>query len=131
VRVFIGKSYNSIEIYTIEVTEITDYLDKIQTRKSANYLANLRIDHEIRENSVLKFIENSRIVGFGKGRDADFEIEIENGEKLEKLEHMLQVSLIYTEVKNVLKSYSEGKMTLDDTYVQLLPYVVAKSLVKS
>jgi len=127
-RVFIKTSHNSVNIYTekkIEESRIA------YTSISRTYHANLKIDHELRENSVLKYIENSRIVSFGRGSGGDVEIEVENGDKLEKLEHMLQVSLIYPEVKSVLKSYSEGELTLEDAYVQLLPYVVAKKLVET
>ena len=130
-KVFIGASSRYLNIYTIDTTEVrTDYagrtLKKPIIRKSNNYHAQLRIDHEVRVNAVLKYVENSRIVSFGR----DMEIEVENGDNLTKLEHILQVSLIYTEVKNILKGYSEGEISLDDAYVQLLPYVVAKSLVK-
>ncbi|MBA7629275.1 hypothetical protein ES703_36773 [subsurface metagenome] len=128
-RVFIGKSYKNLNVYTLEAHERTDHRNRTYTQHSTHYLANLRVDHDLRENTVLKYLENSRITSLGKGRDGHFEIEIDNEENLKKIEHMLQVSLIHTEVKGILRRYTEGEMTLDDAYTQLLPYVVAKSLI--
>ena len=130
-RVFIGKSHKRVNLYTIETREETyGTSDRTYTRTSHENVGELRIDHEARENAVIKYLENARIVSLGKSSKGDFEIEIENGDELKKLEHMLQVSLIHTDVKTVLKSYTEGEMSLENAYVQLLPYVVAKSLVK-
>ncbi len=130
-RVFIGKSHKRVNLYTIETKEETYATsDRTYTRTSHENVGELRIDHEAREKAVIKYFENARIVSLGKSSKGDFEIEIENGDNLEKLEHMLQVSLVYTEVKDILNGYSEGEIPLDDAYVQLLPYVVAKKLVK-
>ncbi len=129
-RVFINGGYRHLQIYTVETFEKTGYGGITQTYKSNNYIANLRVDHDLRENTVLKYLENSRITSLGKGRDGNFEIEIDNEENLKKIEHMLKVSLIHTDVKTVLKNYCAGEMTLDDAYTQLLPYVVAQKLLK-
>ena len=130
-RVFVSTSYRQITIYTEEEVEEQDRSGRSYSRRHRTYRANLRIDHELREKSVLKFMENAKIVGFGKGRGGDMEIELENGDKLKKLENILQVKIIYKEVKDVLRGYSEGDMTLEDAYVQLLPYVVARKLIKT
>ncbi len=86
--------------------------------------------HEMREKMILKFLENAKIVDLGRKHRGDIEIEVENGDKLKKLEEMCLVTQ-YKEVVDVLRDYSEGRMALDDAHLQLLPYVVAKKLVKT
>ncbi len=121
-KVFISAGYRQVIFYVYEG-------DEKHSRKI--WLANLSIDHEVREKAALKFMENAKIVGLGRGSRGDIEIDIEVGDKLKKLEEMLKVRLVYKEVKGVLRSYSEGEMTLEEAYVQLLPYVVARKLIKT
>jgi len=130
-RGFIRVSSKKATIYTEEKLEGLDTFDRIYDRISETCLADLRIDHDLRDKAVLKFIENAKIVGFSKGNRQDIEIEFENGDKLKKLENILQANLVNTEVKAVLKDYAEGEITLEDAFSKLLPYVVARKLIKT
>lgn len=130
-RGFINVSSKKATIYTEEIEEERGSFDRIYKSISETHLAELRIDHDLREKAVLKFIENVKIVGFSEGRRQDIEIEFENGDKLKKLENILQVKLVNIEVKAVLKDYAEGEITLEDAFTKLLPYVVARKLIKT
>lgn len=93
---------------------------------------------DLRKKVILKFLEKAKIVNLGekyrrisRSSRGSIEVEIENGDQLEKLKVVTRVSLIYPETRGILWDYSEGRMTLDDAHVQLLPYAVAKKLIKT
>ncbi len=130
-RGFISVSSKKATIYTEEIEEERGHFDRIYKSISVTSLADLRIDHDLREKAVIKFIENAKIVGFSEGSRQDIEIDFENGDKLKKLENILQVKLVNIEVKTVLKDYVEGEITLEDAFSKLLPYVVARKLIKT
>lgn len=110
-------------------TELSE--DGISDRISITSYLELRLDHDLREKAVLKFIENAKIVDFSKVHKQDIEIEFENGDKLKKLENILKVKLVNREVKSVLKDYIEGEITLEDAHLNLLHYVIAGKLIKT
>jgi len=106
------------------------FITSIRLFESNNIYINQKTYHELMEKMVLKFLENAKILDLGRKHRGDIEVEVENGDKLKKLEEMTAV-ILYKEVVDVLRDYSEGRMTLDDAHVQLLPYVIAKKLIKT
>jgi len=87
---------------------------------------------KLRIKAILKFLENAKIVGLGRKYRSGIEVEIENGDRLEKIKDVLETNSIhYEETKLALRDYSEGKITLDEAHVQMLRYIINKNIRKN
>ena len=132
-KLFINKYHNQVVLYEFREETWKDYSGRERKHEVRKDLAILRTDHELREKVVLKFISRARIAGLGFSAGLGFrdslEFEMETTEdELKKLAEVLQVSVTHTEVQDVLREYAEGRMTFEEIYDNLLPYVVAKKL---
>ena len=115
----------------VRLIEIT-YIPFWARYETISFETSFETGRKLRIKAILKFLENAKIVGLGRKYRSGIEVEIENGDKLEKLKNVIETNLIYyEETKFALGNYSEGKITLDKAHVQILPYIIRKNMKKS
>ncbi|MBA7629271.1 hypothetical protein ES703_36769 [subsurface metagenome] len=86
----------------------------------------LRTDHELREKVVSRFLRiEFKIVGLGTWRSLTFDVD---EKKLKKLESLLRVDIRTKAIKETLRRYGNWEASLDETYDQYLPLLIARKL---
>ena len=89
----------------------------------------LLTSHDLRKKAVSRFLrEETRVVSLGVYNSLVYEVD---KKKLKKLESLLKVDIRTKAIKETLRGYINGRLSLDETYDQYLPLLIASKLVET
>ncbi len=86
----------------------------------------LLANHVLRKEAVNRFLsEEVGVVSLGSGRSLNYEVD---EKKLKKLESLLHIDIRTKDIRAALGRYGNGEASLDETYDQYLPLLIARKL---
>ncbi len=116
-KVYISINYNNLTIRTIPKPAVKGKVFRLNTQ------------HHLRKNAVNRFLrEEFEIIELGVYQSLHYEIDLK---KVKKLESLLKVNLRTKDIKETLSGYVNGRLSLDETYDQYLPLMIASKLIET
>jgi len=120
-QVYITTGYNHVTF-----RDITLNLDSLVSPLERHMLLT---SHDLRKKAVSRFLrEETRVVSLGVYNSLVYEVD---KKKLKKLESLLKVDIRTKAIKETLRGYINGRLSLDETYDQYLPLLIASKLVET